>query len=205
MTRCPETRLIQDWLDGELAPERAARLEAHVAGCAACSAEASGYRALFGELRALPLLDPRPELFHRIMDEVLPQRAPRWVKVVGWTYAGAFATSLLAIASAVVLPGPSAWLHGLIAAGMRSLTGTGTFVLRSLSDGLARFGEALAGDGGAARWVGPLGAALAHPVVWLTATAALSVCAALLWWMRPRERDERPEPGEMPHVGLLGL
>src|SRR5262249_10515232 len=190
MTRCPETSRIQDWLDGELLPERAARLEAHVAGCAECRAEATAYRALFAELRSLPLLDPRPELFDRIMDEVLPQRAPRWVKVVGWTYASAFAASLLAIASAMVLPGPNAWVHGLIAAGMRSLTGTGTFVLRSLSDGLARFGEALAGDGGAARWLAPLGAALAHPAVWLTVAAAVGVCAGLLWWMRPRERRE---------------
>src|SRR5262245_4734751 len=52
MTRCPETSRIQDWLDGELLPERAARLEAHVAGCAECRAEATAYRALFAELRS---------------------------------------------------------------------------------------------------------------------------------------------------------
>jgi hypothetical protein len=37
--------------------------------------------------------------------------------------------------------------------------------------------------------------------VWITIAAAVAVCAGVLWWMRPRER----ETGEMPHVGLLGL
>jgi len=90
----------------------------------------------------------------------------------------------------------------VIAAGMRSLTSTGSFVLRTLSDGLARTGEALAGGGSAGRLLRLLGGALAHPAVLLTLVAALSVCAAVLWWMRPR--DQRAT-GEIPHVGMLGL
>ena len=93
MTRCPETRNVQDWLDGTLEPEAAARFETHLAGCAECEAEVAAFRVVFAELRSLPLLDPRPELFQRIMDEVLPHRAPRWVRVLGWTYAGAFAAT----------------------------------------------------------------------------------------------------------------
>ena len=202
MTRCPETRNVHDWLDGTLEPEAAARFETHLAGCAECEAEVAAFRVVFAELRSLPLLDPRPELFQRIMDEVLPHRAPRWVRVLGWTYAGAFAASAAAIGSAFVLPGPSAWLHGVIAAATRSLTGTGTFVLRSLSDGLARAGETVTGAGSAGRMLKLVWGALAQPAVMVTIVAAIAVCAGLLWWMRPRERSET---GEIPHVGLLGL
>jgi hypothetical protein len=173
-----------------------------MATCPECGAEAAAYRVVFAELRSLPLLDPRPELFERIMAEVLPHHAPRWVRVVGWAYAGAFATSVAAIASALVLPGPNAWLHGIIAAATRSLTGTGTFVLRSLSDGFARVGETFAGGGSAGRTLKLLWTALANPLVLMTIVAAIAVCAGLLWWMRPRERRET---GEIPHVGLLGL
>jgi hypothetical protein len=101
-----------------------------------------------------------------------------------------------------VLPGPNVWLHGVIAAATRSLTETGTFVLRSLSDGLARAGETIAGDGLAAHLLKLVWGALAHPAILVTIVAAIAVCAGLLWWMRPRERRET---GEIPHVGLLGL
>ena len=202
MNRCPETPNVQDWLDGTLAPEAAARFEAHLAACPECEAEATAFRVVFAELRSLPLLDPRPELFERIMAEVLPHRAPRWVRVVGWAYAGAFTASVAAIVSAFVLPGPNAWLRGIIASATRSVTGTGTFVLRSLSDGLARVGETFAGGGWAGKMYKLLWTALANPAILLTIVAAIAVCAGLLWWMRPRERRET---GEIPHVGLLGL
>jgi hypothetical protein len=202
MTHCPETLKIQDWLDGELAPDEAASFAAHVASCAECESEATAYRVVFSELRAIPLLDPRPELFHRIMDEVLPHRTPRWVRVLGWTYAGAIAASLAVIGSAFVLPGPNAWLRGVIVGGTRALTDTGTFVVRSVGTGFARVGEVFAGEAGVGRLVKVLWGALAHPAVFLTLLAAVGVCAALLWWMRPREARET---GEMPHVGLLGL
>ncbi len=202
MKLCPETLKVQDFLDGELAPAEATLFAAHLSGCRECEAELAAFRVVFSELRAVPLLDPRPELFERIMEQVLPHRVPRWVKLLGWAYGGAFAASLAAIGAAFVLPAPSAWLHGVIAAGLRSLTSTGSFVLRTLSDGLARSGEALAGGGSAGRLLRLLGGALAHPAVLLTLIAALSVCAGVLWWMRPRERRANEE---IPHVGLLGL
>ncbi len=202
MNHCPEMIKVQDWLDGVLSPDEAARFEEHMGHCAECEAEAAAFRVVFSELRAIPLLDPRPELFDRIMDEVLPQRVPRWVRVLGWAYAGLLVGSLGLIGSAFVLPAPSAWLHGIIAAGMRSLTNTGTFVLRTLSEGLAHFGEALAGGGSVGRMLRVLGTALAHPAVLIIVLAAVTVCAALIWWMRPRERRAS---SELPHVGLLGL
>lgn len=202
MNHCPETLKVQDWLDGELASADAARFEAHLAGCPECEAEASAFRVVFSELRAMPLLDPRPELFDRIMDQVLPHRVPRWVRVLGYAYAGAFAASLAAIGSAFFLPGPSQWLHGIIAAGTHSVTNTGTFVLRTLSDSVAHLGESLAGGGSTGRMLKVLWGVLSQPAVLLILGAALVVCAAVLWWMRPRERRTS---GELPHVGLLGL
>jgi hypothetical protein len=59
-----------------------------------------------------------------------------------------------------------------------------------------------AGDAGVGRTIKLLWGALAHPEVLVTLLAAVSVCAALIWWMRPRERRAT---GEMPHVGLPGL
>ena len=202
MNHCPETLKIQTFLDGELTAAEAAGFEAHLVGCPECEAELAAFRVVFSELRTVPLLDPRPELFDRIMEQVLPQRVPRWVRVLGWAYAGTLAASLAAIVSAFVLPGPSAWLHGVIVAGMRALTNTGTFVLRTLSDGLARAGEALAGGGLGGRLLRLAGNLLAHPVILLTVLAALVVCAAVLWWMRPREARSAEE---MPHVGMLAL
>lgn len=202
MNHCPETLKVQDWLDGELPPDAAVRFEAHLAGCHECEAEATAYRVVFSELRAVPLLDPRPELFERIMEQVLPHHMPRWAKVLGWAYGGAFAASLAAIGSAFVLPGPSAWLHGVIAAGMRSLTNTGTFVLRTLGEGAAQLFATLAGEGSIGSMFKFMWAVLAQPAVLLTLIAALAVCAAVLWWMRPRERRTT---GEISHVGMLGL
>jgi len=202
MNRCPETINVQDWLDGTLEPEAAARFEAHLAGCAECEAEVAAFRVVFAELRSLPLLDPRPELFQRIMAEVLPHRAPHWARVLGWAYAGALTASVVAIGSAFVWSTPKAWLRGVIAAATRSLTETGTFVARSLSDGLARVGETAAGEGSGGRLIKLVWGALTHPAILLTIVAAIAVCAGLLWWMRPRERRET---GEISHVGLLGL
>jgi hypothetical protein len=90
----------------------------------------------------------------------------------------------------------------VIAAATRSLTETGTFVARSLSDGLARVGETAAGQGSGGRLIKLVWGALTHPAILLTIVAAIAVCAGLLWWMRPRERRET---GEISHVGLLGL
>lgn len=202
MTHCPETLKVQDWLDGELAPEAAACFEAHLAGCPECESEAAVFKVVFHELRHVPELEPPPALFGRIMDQVLPHRAPRWVRVLGWAYGGAFAASLAAIGSAFFLPGPSTWLHGIIAAGMRSLTDTGTFVLRTLSESVAHMGEALAGGGSAGRMLKVMWGILSQPAVVIILGAALVVCATVLWWMRPRERRTS---GELPHVGLLGL
>src|SRR5262249_9396615 len=98
MKLCPHHIEIQDWLDGALPAAEAERFTPHLAACPECAAEVAAFQLVFSELRALPLLDPRPELFERIMDQVLPQRLPRWVRVLGWAYGFAFLASLAAIA-----------------------------------------------------------------------------------------------------------
>ena len=60
MSACKNERLIKPWLDGELEPSAASRMEAHVGGCAACRETAAEYRAISERLSALAL-EPCPE------------------------------------------------------------------------------------------------------------------------------------------------
>jgi anti-sigma factor RsiW len=129
MNRCPEIHNVQDWLDGTLEPDAAARYEAHMAGCAECEAEAAAYRVVFAQLRALPLRAPSSSSAswtrccrsaRRSGLRVLRRRAAH--------------RDVAAIGSAFVLP---ARARGCTASSpRRAAHGTGTFVLRSLSDGL---------------------------------------------------------------------
>ena len=52
--------LISDYVDEILSPDEAARLEAHLAGCPACTADLEGLRQVVGSLhRLLPVAPPR--------------------------------------------------------------------------------------------------------------------------------------------------
>ncbi|MEX0751248.1 MAG: zf-HC2 domain-containing protein [Dehalococcoidia bacterium] len=64
----PDRDALSAYLDGELASERAAALEAHVAGCEACSTMLEGMRDVRTMLRALPQADA-PRSF-RVRPEV---------------------------------------------------------------------------------------------------------------------------------------
>ena len=195
MNTCPDTSELQDWLDGQLSPGESARLEAHVASCVACAAEVDAYRAVFAGLDTLPLLEPSPELHARILDAVLPHRVPRWVRIAGGLYVGSLVASAAAIVVALLLPGPSDWIHGVFASGMSAFARGGVFLMRSVTETLAQAGVAV-------RWFRLIGDVLMQPALFLAVTAAIATCAALLGWLRPREaRDAR----EVTHVGLLGL
>ena len=50
----PVENELHDWIDGLLAPARAAEVESHVAECDACAADVAAFRALLAELGALP-------------------------------------------------------------------------------------------------------------------------------------------------------
>jgi hypothetical protein len=206
MTHCPESIRAQDYLDGELVPAEREAFEAHLATCAICEGELAAYRRVFGVLAHLELWDPGPGLVDRVMAEVGPTPAARWVPVLAWATGGSIAASLAGIAVAAFLPGPRQWIGGLFAEATRSLATSFVFVLKSFSagavrafDGLGAFGPLLAR---LVAFLHALAASASQPVVALTLWAALVAGVALLWWMRPRE--ERVPQGDH-HVGLLGF
>ena len=195
MNHCPDSHQLQEWLDGELAPADAARIEAHVATCASCAADVEAFGLVFAELQALPLLEPSPELHTRIMDAVLPQRVPHWVRVIGWAYAGSLAACAVLLVGAFLMPQSSDWMHGIVAAGMSAFSHAGVFVMRSLTESLAQAGEV-------AHWLRLILGIVLQPVVLSLVAASVLGCVALFWWMRPRVRREARE---VSHVALLSF
>jgi len=206
MTPCPESTILQDYLDGELVPAEREAFEAHLAACPDCAAELALYRAVFHRLDTLPLLEPDARLADRVLAEVMPGHPARWVRWLGWAYAGCVGASLVAIGAAILLPTPRAWLSALAAEATRSVESSMMFVLRSLNDAALRLAD------GAGSWHGPsthaqpvlhtLASLLAQPVLEFTLWAAFLACGAVLWWLRPRERHA---VSGSEHVGLLGI
>lgn len=66
-------RLLQEYLDDQATPSRAAAVQAHLARCAACRAEAARERRLRSRLRTAEVPVPGPELRQRI--DLAAQRA----------------------------------------------------------------------------------------------------------------------------------
>lgn len=76
-----EPEQVTAYVDGELGPLERARIEAHLAECAACTRQASEERALRERLRALAA----PELPHGLAERVRAgARRPRRVAVAVW-------------------------------------------------------------------------------------------------------------------------
>jgi anti-sigma factor (TIGR02949 family) len=59
--------LLDPWLDGDLPPEEAGRLQAHLDRCPTCAAELALAGRIQRELRALPQPDCPPELIQRVV------------------------------------------------------------------------------------------------------------------------------------------
>jgi anti-sigma factor RsiW len=207
MMRCPQTIVLQDYLDELLALDEASDVREHVAECAHCASALARYRVLYGALGSMPLAEPSPSLTDRVLARVAPAALRRrWVATVGWSYAGALAACLLAVVvwgtqpqarSFVAWLSTEAWdrlLHSLL-----FVVNGVSFLVLSLSSGwglLAAAGARLQ----------PLGRALSslisHPSVGLALWLAAVSCAAVLWWMRPRHG--RTGKG-IRHVGVLGF
>jgi anti-sigma factor RsiW len=98
-------RRIDAWLDGALDQQGARRIEAHVAHCRRCAAEAEAIRVLTGELRSVPAArEPDwsgfwPGVVRGIQDAQQPERRRphswTWLRP-RWAYGGgALAAALL--------------------------------------------------------------------------------------------------------------
>lgn len=202
---------LQDLLDGELAPAERLTAEAHLATCEACAAELAVFRRVFGGLEALPTWDPGPAFTDRVMAAVLPELPvaavrPAWWGRLAWGYGAAVAASVAGLAVAVVTPAGREALHDLAFAAVRALVSSTLFVFTSINDGVLRLADSGRLLASASGRLSPFGRAVVElvqqPMVFATILAAVATCAALLWWMRPRER--RSWRG-MQDVGLLGL
>jgi len=207
MTRCRETLRLQDFLDGELPPGEVVAFRAHLAGCRDCAAEVASFQSLIATLERAPLLAPRPELTGRILEQVLPSRARRRRFVaLGWGYAGALTTCVGAVALWALQPGGSAQFETLSGQLSHRLLGAGLFVLNLLGASAVRLADGWsllhAVGGRLAPLSRALGAVVTEPGIALTIWAAAAVCAALLWWMRPRAGAAARE---VHHVGVLGF
>ena len=206
MTSCPESNRVQDFLDDELVPAEREAFEAHLAGCAACAGELAVYRRVFYELETLPTWDPGLALTERVLAEVMPAHTGRWVRALGWAYAASIGASLIAIAGAILLPGPRSWTGGLAADAARSVVTSLLFVLKSCNGAALRLVDGFGASGTLMARIAPVlravASPLSQPVVVFTLSAAVLFCAVVLWWMRPRET--RSIRGTN-HVGVLGF
>ena len=208
MNGCSERQRVQDYLDRALEPGAAAAFRAHVADCAGCAAELALYRRVFGALAATPTWDPGLALTERVLARVLPSRLKRRRRLValGWGYAGALATVLAAVGLWGSRPGSARARAALSGEATRRRLHTGVFVLNSLTHAALRLAEGWGLLAAAGARFSPVQRAfvaiLSEPAVALTLWAATGVCAAVLWWMRPRSQ---PGAGGTRHVGVLGF
>lgn len=204
MTRCEQHTRIQDFLDGELAPAEAPAFRAHLAACPRCAAEVAAFERLIATLEGEPLDVPRPELTGRILGRVLPSRVRRRrLAALGIGYAAGLAVTgaaaglwLLGRGDGSPFAALPAWLwRHLFRSGLSALDALGASVV-DLATGWAWL-EAAAGR------LAPLSRAFTvlmtdprvAPAVW----AAITACAFLLWWMRPRRASATRE---VRHGGL---
>jgi len=207
MNLCEQNPRIQDYLDGELAASEGAAMRAHLASCAECAGELERYRRTFASLDRLPMLEPSPLLTERIMDRVLPSRVRRrWVRTVGWSYAGALAALLVASVLWFSQPGPRAMLISLSSEASTRLVHSVVFVIDALAFAVLGFanGWGLLNSAGQhfAPFTRAISSLLAHPALQVAFATAAASCVALLLWMRPREK--RSQKG-VRHVGVLGF
>ncbi len=82
---CLSALRLDRWMMGELGPEDAESVGAHVAGCAACSAAVAGMRGVREEVRALPLPPPARAPRRSGAARRSPPRAWAWRWRPGWS------------------------------------------------------------------------------------------------------------------------
>ncbi len=70
---------LEAWLDGELPRDESAAVDAHLAACSECAAEAVAARTVRDELRALPSLETPPRVLDTVRRQTLLPK--RWITV----------------------------------------------------------------------------------------------------------------------------
>jgi anti-sigma factor RsiW len=95
------------YLDGELSPEAATRVKAHLAGCGDCRATELLLQRTVSSLQALPAFEPSRGLRRRVLAEVEGLPASAWSGWRTWLRPGRLVPSgaalLAAVAVAVVM------------------------------------------------------------------------------------------------------
>jgi len=207
MNPCPESARVQGYLDEDLSADDTRRLLEHIAACAHCARELALYRRVVRSLETLPLLDPGPAFTARVLDRVLPSRVRRrWVRRLGWGYAGALGVTLAGVITLATQPATRALLESLTGEAPRRIVQAMIFTLNALTFSVLSVAEGGRLLEATCERLAPLaratGALLSHTSISLPLTVAVAACAAVLWWMRARGRHSEREVG---HVGVLGF
>ncbi|MBN1771284.1 MAG: zf-HC2 domain-containing protein [Deltaproteobacteria bacterium] len=101
-------RFLGPWKDGELDPADAARIEAHLASCPACAAQARFEKWFGGEVRRLADRPRAPErLAQRVSFELRRAQRARRVRRAAWAAGSVAAAAGLVLLVAFVARGPS--------------------------------------------------------------------------------------------------
>lgn len=208
MKACPQNERLQDYLDGLLPDDRAEEFRTHLQGCASCALELAILRRVVARVAALPDFETDPSLTEHILERVLPsrERRRRWMRILGWSYAGVFAALvagaggwLMDPAARTLVANGSVRLSTQVVQSLVFVLNALSYVILSLADGWGLVQQALQSAGPVGR---ALAAALMQPAIGLASIGALAACAGVLWWMRPRSGGSRRG---VPHVGVLGF
>lgn len=89
--------LLEPYLDGDLPPDEAARVAAHLERCPACAGERDLAAAVQRELRALPQHECPPEVLQKIRNAGAGEVVPFRPRLAGWPVRLSLAAAVLAL------------------------------------------------------------------------------------------------------------
>lgn len=105
MSKCRWTRQVEPWLDGQLPPDDAAAVAAHLAGCPACSSQAEGLRRLHeaagAAVRREEIGDAQFSAFMAGVRDGVTMPVRRWRRF--WAVASLTAAALIAALSTFII------------------------------------------------------------------------------------------------------
>ncbi len=197
-------RILERYVDGDLAAGPLARAESHLAACAACRRETGRFRALFADLDRLPIPEPPLGFDVRILNAVIrrPSEEAILLRLAGRAYA-VLAAVLFALAAGIFLvEGPAPFENAFASAvasgvnrGIEAVRFIGVSFLDLMKTALHLITLADAA-GALGRGLEAAATSLAPQVVLLTVLTLSLATLVLVWALSPaRERG-------VPHVSL---